>query len=69
MTVNSVLYVMSITQSRDDPRAQSYLTRKSAEGKTKREARLAHQRQLASCIIRRVWRDAHHRTGTTTTTT
>lgn len=45
-TVNSVLYIASITQARDRPDAQAYLTRKTREGKTAREARRAHKRGL-----------------------
>ena len=56
-TVNSVLYLASITQARDNTDAQAYLARKTAEGKTRREARRAHRRHLANRIIRRMWRD------------
>lgn len=56
-TVNSVLYIASITQARDDPEAQVFLDRKITEGKTKREARRAHKRHLSNRIIRRMWRD------------
>lgn len=56
-TVNSMLYIASITQARDQPEAQAYLARKSAEGKTRREARRAHKRHLSNRIIRRMWRD------------
>ncbi len=47
-TINSVLYVMSITQHRYHPDAQTYITRKRSEGKTTREARRAHKRHLAN---------------------
>ena len=60
-TVNSVLYIASITQARDDSAAQAYLDRKITEGKTKREARRAHKRHLANRIIRRMWRDQQRR--------
>jgi transposase len=59
--VNSVLYIMSVTQQRDHPDARRYLARKTAEGKTRREARRAHKRQLANRVIRRMWRDEHTR--------
>ena len=39
------------------PEAAAYLARKATEGKTRREARRAHKRQLANRIIRRMWRD------------
>lgn len=60
-TVNSVLYIASITQARDHPDARAYLARKTAEGKTKREARRAHKRHLANRVIRRMWRDEQAR--------
>jgi transposase len=61
--VNSMLYIISVTQQRDHPDARRYLARKAAEGKTRREARRAHKRQLANRIIRRMWRDEHTRRG------
>lgn len=56
-TVNSMIYIASITQARDQPEAKAYLARKTAEGKTRREARRAHKRHLSNRIIRRMWRD------------
>jgi len=56
-TVNSMIYIASITQARDQPEAKAYLERKTAEGKTRREARRAHKRHLSNRIIRRMWRD------------
>lgn len=61
-TINSVLYMASITQSRLEPKAQEYLERKKSEGKTPRAARRAHKRQLSNRIIRRMWRDEKART-------
>jgi transposase len=61
--VNSMLYIISVTQQRSHPDAQAFLARKAAEGKTRREARRAHKRQLANRIIRRMWRDEHTRRG------
>ena len=55
--INSVLYIASVTQQRSQPEAAAYLARKTAEGKTRREARRAHKRHLANRIIRRMWRD------------
>lgn len=60
--INSVLYIASVTQQRDRPDAQEYLTRKTAQGKTRREARRAHKRHLANRVIRRMWRDEQART-------
>jgi transposase len=59
--VNSVLYIISVTQQRSQPDAQAFLARKAAEGKTRREARRAHKRHLANRVIRRMWRDEHVR--------
>ncbi len=56
--VNSVLHIVHVTQARCHPEAQSYLTRRAGENKTKRAARRAHKRQLANVIIRRMWNDA-----------
>ncbi len=60
-TVNSVLYIASITQARDNPDARAYLARKTAEGKTSREARRSHKRHLANRVIRRMWKDERAR--------
>jgi transposase len=59
--INSVLYIVSITQQRDHPAAQTYLNRKISEGKTRREARRAHKRHLANRVIRRMWKDETRR--------
>ena len=55
--INSVLCIASVAQQRSQPEAAAYLARKATEGKTRREARRAHKRQLANRIIRRMWRD------------
>ncbi|WP_419839830.1 transposase [Candidatus Poriferisodalis sp.] len=55
--INSVLHIASVTQQRTQPEAVAYLARKAGEGKTRREARRAHKRQLANRVIRRTWRD------------
>ncbi|MCP4305212.1 MAG: IS110 family transposase [bacterium] len=60
-TINSVLYIASVTQARDIPEARTYLDRKRTEGKTRREARRAHKRHLANRVIRRMWKDENHR--------
>jgi transposase len=56
-TVNSVFYLMSVTQARCHPPAQAYLVRKRAEGKSKKEARRAHKTALGRRVIRRMWSD------------
>ena len=60
-TINSALYVASVTQQRHNPQASAYLDRKRAEGKTNRETRRAHKRHLANRVIRRMWRDERAR--------
>jgi transposase len=55
--VNSVLHIVHITQARCHPPARAYLAQR-APGKTKRELRRAHKRQLANVIIRHMWKDA-----------
>ncbi|MGH2576707.1 MAG: IS110 family transposase [Actinomycetota bacterium] len=55
--VNRILYTMSVTQARHLPSAKEFLARKRAEGKSKKEARRAHKRQLAKRVIRRMWAD------------
>ena len=58
--VNSVLHTMHVTQARCHEPAKEFVTRKRANGKTAKEARRAHKRQLANRIIRRMW-DDHQR--------
>jgi transposase len=55
--VNSVLHIVHITQARCHPPPRAYLAQR-APGKTKRELRRAHERQLANVIIRHTWKDA-----------
>lgn len=59
-TVNSVFYVMSVTQGRYHPPAQLYLAKKKAEGHGKKEARRAHKTVLGRRVIRRMWNDRRH---------
>jgi transposase len=56
-TINSVLYVMSVTQSRYHQPARDYLERKRSEGHSAKEARRAHKTVLGRRIIRRMWTD------------
>lgn len=49
---------MSVTQARHDATGKAFLARKRAEGKTGKEGRRAHKRQLlANRVIRRRWSD------------
>jgi hypothetical protein len=59
--INSVLYITSVTQQRHIADARIYIDRKLGEGKTRREARRAHQRHLANRVIRRMWKDKSDR--------
>jgi transposase len=59
--INSVLYIASVTQQRDQAAARTYIDRKTTEGKTRREARRAHKRHLANRVIRRMWTDERRR--------
>jgi len=55
--VNSVLHIVHVTQARMHDPAKTYLTRRKSEGKTAREARRCHKRQLANVLIRHMWKD------------
>jgi transposase len=57
--LNAALHRIAIVQARVDPRARAFLTRKTAEGKTSREARRALKRHLANVVYRRLqtWAD------------
>jgi transposase len=50
--LNSALHKIAIVQGRWDPRAQAYLDRRQAEGKTRREALRALKRHLARVVFR-----------------
>jgi transposase len=52
--LNAALYRIAIVQARHHPPARAYLARKTAEGKTPREARRALKRHLANVIYRRL---------------
>ncbi len=58
-----MLYIASVTQGRDVEEAKIYLERKRSKGKGRGGARRSHKRQLASRIIRRMWRDEKARSG------
>jgi transposase len=50
--LNAILHRMAIAQARSSPAARAYLTRREAEGKTRREA----LRALKRFLVRAVWR-------------
>ena len=53
--LNAALYRIAIVLARHHPPARTYLARKTAEGKTPREARRALKRHLANVIYRRLY--------------
>jgi len=65
--VNSALHIVHVTQVRCHPSAKEYVTRKTSENKSKREARRCHKRQLANVTIRHMWKDAERLTQRRTT--
>jgi transposase len=52
--LNAALYRIAIVQQRHHPEAKAFLARKTAEGKTPREARRALKRHLANVVYRRL---------------
>ena len=55
--INSVHWITSVTQQCSQPEVATDLARKAAEGKTRREARRAHNGRFANRITCRKWRD------------
>ena len=51
--------MIALTQARNDPRAQAFLARSRAEGKTSREAMRALKRRLSDVVYRQLSADAH----------
>jgi transposase len=49
--INAAIHRVAVTRARCDPETQTYITRKTAEGKTNREAIRCLKRHLA----RRIW--------------
>jgi transposase len=56
--LNYALYVIAITQTRHEPRAEKYLAQRRAEGKTRREALRSLKRHLSNVVYRRLIADA-----------
>ena len=57
--LNHAIHVIALTQARNDPRAQAFLARSRAEGKTSREAMRALKRRLSDVVYRQLSADAH----------
>lgn len=49
-----MLYIASVTQQRDLTDGRVFIDRNLSDGKTRLEARRAHKRHLANCVIRRM---------------
>ena len=58
--LNSVLHTMAVCQSRDPGPGRDYYLKKTAEGKTPREARRALKRRLSNVLYRRILHDHQH---------
>lgn len=56
--LNCALHVIAVTQRRWHPIGQEYLARKTAEGKTRKEALRSLKRQLANAVFRALHQDA-----------
>jgi hypothetical protein len=57
--INAILYMMSVTQLRYEPRAQRIYTNARAGGHTKKEARRILKCHLSDVIYRRMIRDLY----------
>lgn len=62
--LNRALHTIALTLARIDPATQTYIARRTSEGKTRREATRALKRYLARSIYRQLQREG--RTATTT---
>ncbi|MET3920137.1 transposase [Arthrobacter sp. UYEF20] len=58
--LNSVLHTMAVCQSRDPGPGRDYYLKKTAEGKTPREARRALKRRLSNVLYHRILHDHQH---------
>jgi transposase len=58
--LNSALHMIALVQTRCHPDAKAYIERRTAEGKTPREARRALKRHLSNVVYRQItaWADA-----------
>lgn len=58
--LNAAIHRIALTQARCHPDARDYLARRTADGKTPREARRALKRHLSNVVYRRIttWADA-----------
>jgi transposase len=56
--LNHALHMMALTQARHDPRARTYLERRRAEGRTRRDALRALKRHLSDVVYQQLRHDA-----------
>jgi len=56
--LNSALHIIAVTQRRWHPLGQTFLTKKLAQGKTRKEALRSLKRQLANVVFRALKQDA-----------
>ena len=56
--LNRALHAIAVVQARTDPRAQAYVTRRMAEGKSRLEALRCLKRHLADVVFRTMLADA-----------
>lgn len=64
--LNRALYTIAFAQLKHDPRAQAYVARKKAEGKSLREALRCLKRHLANVVFRALHADLALSTNSTT---
>jgi len=61
--LNRALHTIAVVQARSDPRAQAYMARRTAEGKSRLEALRCLKRHLANVVLRTMLADAERSTA------
>ncbi|HEY2935285.1 MAG TPA: IS110 family transposase [Gaiellaceae bacterium] len=56
--LNTAIHMMALTQARMDPRARAYMTRRLAEGRSRRDASRALKRHLSDVVYQQLRHDA-----------
>ncbi|MDE0440358.1 MAG: transposase, partial [bacterium] len=59
-TLNQALHTIVITRTRTCPRTQAYIAKRTAQGKTPREARRCLKRYIARHLYRLLQNPPHH---------
>jgi transposase len=57
--LNQAIHMIALTQARMDPRARAYMTRRLAEGRSRRDASRALKRHLSDVVYQQLRRDAN----------